>query len=64
MLWHGTFLARRWEDESGVNLYHCADEGRGFYVEVRVSDEHLLVLRRFVSAKPLEGYAPYVRLPT
>jgi hypothetical protein len=26
VLKHGTFLAQRWEDDGGVNLYHCADE--------------------------------------
>ena len=37
VLKHGTFLAQRWEaDDEGVNLYHCADEGRGFFVEVGV----------------------------
>lgn len=37
MLQHGTFLGQRWEaDNDGVNLYHCADEGRGFFVEVGV----------------------------
>jgi hypothetical protein len=31
VLKYGTFLAKRWEaDDNGVNLYHCADEGRGF----------------------------------
>jgi hypothetical protein len=41
LLWvirHGTFLAQRWDDESGVNLYHCADEGRGFFAEVGIDD--------------------------
>jgi hypothetical protein len=23
-------LAQRWDDESGVNLYHCEDDGCGF----------------------------------
>ena len=36
VLKHGTYLAQRWEDEGGVNLYHLADEGRGFLVEVGV----------------------------
>jgi hypothetical protein len=36
VLKYGTFLAKRWEaDDDGVNLYHCADGGRGFFVEVR-----------------------------
>jgi hypothetical protein len=39
LLWvirHGTYLAQRWDDESGVNLYHCEDDGRGFFVEVGI----------------------------
>jgi hypothetical protein len=24
-LQQGTYLAQRWEDEGGINLYHCAD---------------------------------------
>jgi hypothetical protein len=37
VLKYGTFLAQRWEaDDDGVNLYHCADEGRGFFVEIGV----------------------------
>ena len=63
---HGTFLARRWEaDDEGVNLYHCADEGRGFFVEVGVDygQEQPVVLRSFVGSVPLEDYSHYVRLP-
>jgi len=49
---HGTYLAQRWDDESGVNLYHCADEGRGFFVEVGIADGRgqAVVLRSFVSS--------------
>jgi hypothetical protein len=62
---HGTYLAQRWEDEGGVNLYHCADEGRGFFVEVGIDDGQgqAMVLRSFVSGVPLEDYAHWVRLP-
>ena len=65
VLKHGTFLAQRWEDEGGVNLYHCADEGRGFFVEVGIDDGRgqAVVLRSFVSSVPLEDYAHGVRLP-
>lgn len=35
---HGTFLANRWDDESAVNLYHCAGDGRGFFAEVGIDD--------------------------
>ncbi len=65
VLRHGTFLAQRWEDDGGVNLYHCADEGRGFFVEVGIDDGRgqAVVLRSFVSSGPLEDYARGVRLP-
>jgi hypothetical protein len=36
VLKYGTFLAKRWEaDDDGVNLYHCADEGRAFLSRLR-----------------------------
>jgi hypothetical protein len=72
VLCKGTFLAQRWDEESAtnlyesaVNLYHCADEGRGFFVEVGVDDGRgqAVVLRSFVSSGPLEDYAHGVRLP-
>jgi hypothetical protein len=66
VLKHGTHLAQRWDDESGVNhLYHCAGDGRGFFVEVGIEDGRgrAVVLRSFVSSGPLEAYAHGVRLP-
>lgn len=65
VLKHGTFLARRWEDDGGVNLYHCADAGRGFFVEVGVDDgvAQAVVLRSFTCAEFLADYAAYVQLP-
>jgi hypothetical protein len=68
LLWvirHGTFLAQRWDDESGVNLYHCADEGRGFFVEVGIDDGRgqAVVLRSFNDSGPLADYADVMRLP-
>jgi hypothetical protein len=62
---HGTYLAQRWDDESGVNLYHCADDGRGFFVEVGIEDGRgqAVVLRSFVRSVPLEDYVNGVRLP-
>ena len=62
---HGTYLAQRWDEDGGVNLYHCADEGRGFFVEVGVDDGHeqAVVLRSFVSSVPLEDYSYWVKLP-
>ena len=41
VLHHGSYLAQRWDDESGVNLYHCKDEGRGFFVEVGIKQCYL-----------------------
>jgi hypothetical protein len=66
VLKHGTFLAQRWEaDDDGVNLYHCADEGRGFFVEVGVDYGQVepIVLRSFVSSVPLEDYSYWIKLP-
>jgi hypothetical protein len=62
---HGTFLANRWDGERGVNLYHCEDEGRGYFVEVGIDDdlEQAVVLRSFVSSEPLEEYAHGLQLP-
>jgi hypothetical protein len=58
-------LAQRWDDKSCVNLYHCEDDGRGFFVEVGIDDDwgQAVVLRSFVSSGPLEKYAHGVRLP-
>ncbi len=58
----GTYLARRWEEAEGINLYHLP---AGFFVEVYY-DTHaneIVRLRSFSSAEPLEDYAVYVRLP-
>ncbi|RZJ90611.1 MAG: hypothetical protein EOO60_08770 [Hymenobacter sp.] len=65
VLMRGTFLAQRWEDDGGVNLYHCADEGRGFFAEVGLDDGRgqAVVLRSFSSSVPLEDYAHGVWLP-
>jgi hypothetical protein len=68
LLWvirHGTYLAQRWDDESGVNLYHCAGDGRGFFVEVGIDDGRgqAVVLRSFSDSGALADYAHWVRLP-
>jgi len=65
VLQHGIYLAQSWDEDGGVNLYHCADEGRCFFVEVGVDDGHgqPVVLRSFVSNVPLEDYNYGVRLP-
>ena len=61
----GTCLAQRWDEESGVNLYHCAGDGRGFFVEVGIDDGRgqAVVLRSFIDSEALEDYAHVVRLP-
>jgi hypothetical protein len=51
----GTFLARRWEEEDGINLYHLPG---GVFVEIYF-DTHvnqIVQLRSFTSAAPLENY--------
>ena len=65
VLTEGTYLAQRWEDEGGVNLYHLPDAGRGFFAEIAIEQEQqrFLVLRSFSSSIPLEDYAHYVQLP-
>jgi hypothetical protein len=47
-----------------VNLYYCADEGRGFFAEVGTDDGRwqAVVLRSFSSSVPLEDYAHGVQL--
>ena len=64
MLKEGTYLARRWEAEGGVNLYHLPDIGRGFFAEVVIDKEQ----QRFVVLRssrniPLKDYAHYVQMP-
>ncbi|RZJ94892.1 MAG: hypothetical protein EOO60_01995 [Hymenobacter sp.] len=53
------------DEDGGVNLYHCAGDGRGFFVEVGVDDGRgqAVVLRSFVSSVPLEDYSYWVKLP-
>jgi hypothetical protein len=63
VLKHGTYLAQRWEDDGGVNLYHIADEGRGFFVEVGIDDGkgQPVVPRSFMSLMTLADYSHYLR---
>jgi hypothetical protein len=58
----GTFLARRWEEEDGINLYHLPGE---FFVELYydIHANELVRLHSFTSAAPLENYTLYVQLP-
>lgn len=65
VLKRGTFLAQRWDEDGGVNLYHVEDDGRGFFVEVGVDNGkgQAVVLRSFVGSGLLKDYRHYVRLP-
>jgi hypothetical protein len=65
VLKYGSYLAQRWDEDGGVNLYHCTDEDRGFFVEVGVDDGQgqAVVLRSFVNSGPLEDYNHKVALP-
>ncbi|TVT39285.1 hypothetical protein FNT36_16650 [Hymenobacter setariae] len=65
VLYHGTYLAQRWDDESGANLHHLVDESRGFFVEVGINDrrEQAAVLRSFKNSAPLERYTQGGQLP-
>jgi hypothetical protein len=55
VLKHGTYLTQRQEEEGSVNLYHCADESRGIFMEVGydASQQAALVLRSFSIRVPL-----------
>jgi hypothetical protein len=62
VLKRGTFLARRWEEEDGINLYHLPGD---FFVEI-FYDTHvnqIVQLRSFTSAAPLENYTLSIELP-
>jgi len=63
VLERGTYLASRWEDEGGVNLYHVLGAHGEHFVELGVEQERSMVLRSFVSSVPLEDYTHEVRLP-
>jgi hypothetical protein len=63
----GTYLAQRYQDETGhVNLYHIDDGRRGFFAEVGLDEEQggFVVLRSFNSSALLAEYTPYVRFPS
>lgn len=61
----GTYLARRWEEEGAVALYHLSDDGRGFFAEVGrdAGQQGSTVLHSFRSSVVLEDYTYWVRLP-
>ena len=62
---HGTYLAQRWSEAGGINLYHCADGGRGYFVEVGHNDGKgfATLLRSFVTTDLLEAYSQEMLLP-
>jgi hypothetical protein len=58
----GTFLARRWEEEDGINLYHLPG---GVFVEIYY-DTHaneIVQIRATASLSQLEDYTGSIRLP-
>jgi hypothetical protein len=62
LVWcEGTFLARRWEEEDAVALYHM--DGH-FFCEVYLEQVNYTVLRlrTFTSLVYLDDYTPYIRL--
>ncbi|MGI4741614.1 MAG: hypothetical protein ACRYG7_41130 [Janthinobacterium lividum] len=65
VLLEGTYLAQRWEDENGFNLYYLPDEARGFFAEVGIDEAQdcFVVLRSFSSPVPLADYAQGMQLP-
>lgn len=58
----GTYLARRWEEEQGVNLYHLL---AGFFAELyyNPASNEVERVRSFTSRLLLEDYTPYITLP-
>ena len=61
----GTHLAERWSRHSLISLYHVANAGCGFFVEVGVNEKQgrIVVLHSFRTTGPLENCAQRVRLP-
>jgi len=61
VVFEGTFLATRFEEEDTVNLYHMGS----FFAEVYYDPEvnHLHHCRTFVRKEELEDYAVYIDLP-
>jgi hypothetical protein len=65
VLKHGTYLAQYPGGKGRVNLYHLADESRGFFVEVWYNEvtQEAEVVRSFVTSEPLAEYVRRVQLP-
>jgi hypothetical protein len=62
LVWvEGTFIARRWEEEDGVALYHMEGD---FFCEVYLNPDSLEILevRAFTDSERLEHYACYITL--
>jgi hypothetical protein len=61
----GSYLAYRWEEGYGRNLYYLPNSRQVFFIEVGFSNsqECLIVLRSFTSSVLLEEYAHGVQLP-
>jgi hypothetical protein len=56
----GTYLAQRWEKERSISLYHLADKGRGFFVEVGFDEvtQVASALRSFIGNAPPKNRYP------
>jgi hypothetical protein len=61
-----TYLARCWEEDDGISLYHLPGSGTGFFVEVYYDTyaNEILQVRAFTSLNQLEDYAAGVQLPS
>lgn len=62
LVWvEGTFLARRWEEEDGVALYHMKG---GFFCELYLNPDtmEMLWLHSFTSTEHLGNYTDYIQL--
>lgn len=60
LVWvEGTFVARRWEEEDAVALYHMDGS---FFCEVFLEQDHYSVVRveSFTGAEGLEPYTLYI----
>lgn len=60
---HGSYLASRFDGVAGFNLYPCPDEGRGFIIEVGLTENKPLVVRNFAHSEALIAYTPSFWLP-
>lgn len=62
LVWdEGTYLARRWEEEDGVSLYHM--DGN-FFCEVYLNPDSLEILevRAFTDSERLQEYAYHIQI--